>query len=63
MRFAVSGVVSNQMTPLKVYRQLQYFLAAFKVRRMELRTAAGSHCVLEYELKQALEIDDNETAS
>jgi hypothetical protein len=59
----IDKLQSFAMTPLKVYRQFQYSLAALKVRRVELRTAAGSRCVLEYELKQSLEKDDYETAS
>ena len=51
------------LTPMKVYRQMQAFLAAFKIRRMELCTATDSRSVLEYELSQAVERQDYETAS
>ena len=54
---------SIAMSPMKLYRQMQAFLAAFKVRRMELSTAADSRSVLEYELSRAVERQDYEAAS
>ncbi len=51
------------MTPLKVYRALQAYLAAFKSRRMELMTEMGSEQRLQYEIRKAVDAENYELAA
>lgn len=53
----------SAMTPLSVYRTLQVHLAAFKCRRLEMITEAGSQERLEYEIQKAVGAEEYERAA
>jgi protein-arginine kinase activator protein McsA len=57
------GLEAYAMTPMTAYGELQDFLAAYKTRRMELMTEAGSETRLKYELKKSIEKEDYERSA